>query len=83
MEESRQIKSKVLKNSQNNPLNSYAKYSGLAFQMGAAIAVATWIGSKLDKFAGTDKPIFIIIFALLGVFAAIYVAIKDFIIKKK
>ena len=78
MEESRPTKSKE----QNNPLNSYAKYSGLAFQMGGVIAVAVWGGIKLDKMVGTDKQIFTVIFSLFGVFTAIYLAVKDLIIKK-
>jgi len=79
MEESRPIKNKYPKDHQSNPLNNYAKYSGLAFQMGGVIAVAVWGGIKLDKLAGTDKSIFTIILSLLGVFTAIYVAVKDFI----
>ena len=79
MEESRSIKSK--KSHQNSRLNDYAKYSGLAFQMGAVIAVAVWSGVKLDELTGANKPIFTITLSLLGVFTAIYVAIKDFIKK--
>ena len=74
MEELRQTKNKY----QNNPLSSYAKYSGLAFQMGSVIAVAVWGGIKLDKLMGTNKT-FTVILSLTGVFAAIYVALKDFI----
>jgi len=68
------------KNKENN-LNSYAKYSGLAFQMGIIIGGATWGGVKLDELVETNKPIFTIILSLLGVFAAIYITIKDFIKK--
>jgi len=50
--------------------------------MGAIIAVAVWGGVKLDKLAENDKQTFTIIFSLLGVFAAIYIAIKDFIIRR-
>jgi len=82
MEEFQSIKNKEPQNHQSNPLNNYAKYSGLAFQMGAVIAVAVWGGVKLDKLIGTDKSIFTIILSLFGVFTAIYVAIKDFIIKR-
>ena len=82
MEESQPIKSKYPENRQNNPLNNYAKYSGLAFQMGIIIAVAVWGGVKLDSLTETNKPTFTIILSLLGVFTAIYVAVKDFIIKK-
>jgi len=72
---------KDTKNHQNNPLSSYAKYSGLAFQMGGIIAVAVWGGVKLDELVETNKPIFTIILSLLGVFTAIYMAVKDFIKK--
>jgi len=43
------------------------------------IAVMTWGGVKLDKVLGFSKPVFTIILSLLGVFAGIYSAIKDFI----
>ena len=43
------------------------------------ILVTTWGGTKLDKLAGFEKPIFTIILSLLGVFAAIYTAVKDFL----
>jgi len=45
------------------------------------ILVATWCGIKLDKILKLDTPIFTIILSLLGVFAGIYFAIKDFIRK--
>ena len=43
------------------------------------ILVATWGGIKLDKLTGWKTPVFTIILSLLGVFAAIYISIKDFI----
>jgi F0F1-type ATP synthase assembly protein I len=43
------------------------------------ILVTTWGGMKLDKLTGWDTPVFTIILSLLGVFAAIYTAVKDFI----
>ena len=81
MEESQPIKSKYPKNHQSNPLSSYAKYSGLAFQMGGIIAVAVWGGIKLDELVETNNQIFTIILSLLGVFASIYIAVKDLIKK--
>lgn len=60
-------------------VNQFAKYTGLAFQMGAIIFITVWGGQKLDSWLETTNQIFTIIFSLLGVFAAIYVAIKDFI----
>jgi ATP synthase protein I len=60
-------------------LHDFARYSGLAFQMITIIVVMTWIGIKLDKVLGFENPVFTVIFSLLGVFAGIYTAIKDFL----
>lgn len=67
------------KNRGNNGLNDFARYSGLVFQMAGIILLAVWGGIKLDKLAGFEKPVFTIILSLIGVFAAIYTAVKDFI----
>lgn len=79
MEEPHQLHKKNRKKQENKELNDYAKYSGIAFQMVAIIALTTWGGVKLDKLAGFETPVFTIILSLLGVFAAIYTAVKDFI----
>jgi F0F1-type ATP synthase assembly protein I len=47
--------------------------------MALIIGVMTWCGVKLDKVLGLSTPVFTIILSLLGVFAGIYTAIKDFI----
>ena len=70
---------KAPKNQESKGLQDFGKYSGLAFQMIAIIAVMTWGGVKLDKVLGLSTPVFTIILSLLGVFAGIYVAVKDFI----
>ena len=80
MEEPFPIKNKETKN-QNSRLNDYAKYSGLAFQMGAIIGIAAWGGVKLDELVETNQPTFTIILSLFGVFAAIYITVKDLIRK--
>jgi ATP synthase protein I len=79
MEENQSLKKKNPKSSGNKGLRDFGKYSGIAFQMIGIILVTTWGGIKLDKLAGFDKPVFTIILSLLGVFAAIYTVIKDFI----
>jgi F0F1-type ATP synthase assembly protein I len=79
MEDTQQSQKKNPKKQENKGLNDYAKYSGIAFQMLAIIALTTWGGIKLDKLAGFEKPVFTVILSLLGVFAAIYTAVKDFI----
>jgi F0F1-type ATP synthase assembly protein I len=47
--------------------------------MAVIILITTWGGIKLDKLFAFDTPVFTIVLSLLGVFAAIYFAIKDFI----
>jgi len=63
-------------------LHNWAKYSGMAFQMFAIILITVWGGNKLDELADNKTPVFTIILSLLGVFAAIYTVLKDFIRKK-
>jgi F0F1-type ATP synthase assembly protein I len=72
-------KKKNLKPSQNKGVNNYARYTGLAFQMLGIILVTVWGGRKLDTLTGWETPVFTIVLSLLGVFAAIYTAVKDFI----
>ena len=79
MEKPQPLEKKNPKRQENKGINDFAKYSGMAFQMIAIIAVTTWGGVKLDKLAGFETPVFTIVLSLLGVFAAIYTAVKDFI----
>jgi ATP synthase protein I len=67
------------KQQENNGLKSFAKYSGLGIQMIVIILITVWGGIKLDKLFALETPVFTIVLSLLGVFAAIYTAIKDFI----
>lgn len=60
---------------------SYMKYSGMAVQMGLIILVGAYIGVKLDEKFQT-KSLFTALLALLAVFAALYLTLKDFISKK-
>jgi F0F1-type ATP synthase assembly protein I len=79
MEEQQPLKKKNQKSPENKGLNDFARYSGMAFQMIAVILVTTWGGIELDKLAKLHTPVFTIILSILGVFAAIYTAVKDFI----
>ena len=63
-------------------MNSFTRYSGLGIQMVIIILLFYWAGSKLDERAANEKPVYTAIFALLGVFAALYITLKDFIRKK-
>lgn len=79
MPEQESSKKKSPKDLQNKGINDFARYSGLAFQMLGIILVTVWGGVKLDKLTGWNTPVFTIVLSLLGVFTAIYIAIKDFI----
>ncbi len=70
---------KLPENKGRKGIQDFAKYSGLAFQMIAIILVMTWIGTKLDKYLSLNTPVFTVIFSLLGVFAAIYTSLRDFL----
>ncbi len=48
-------------------------------QMIVIILITTWCGIKLDDLLNMKTPVFTIILSLLGVFAGIYFAVKDFI----
>jgi hypothetical protein len=69
-----------LKNSKKI-LDSYAKYSSIAIQMGVIIAGGIIGGVYLDDFLNLRFPIFTLLFSLLSVAAAIYIAIKDLLKK--
>jgi ATP synthase protein I len=69
-------------NPKNTGLTSFVRYSGMGFQMVAIILLFYWAGSKLDERSGNEKPIYTAILTLLGVFAGIYLVIKDFIFRK-
>lgn len=65
------------KHRQNQRLNTYAKYSGMVFQMAAIIGIGTYGGIKLDEKFKKEFPLFTVILSLLSVFIALYVVIKQ------
>lgn len=79
MPEQEPLKKKNPRKLQNKGIQDFARYSGLAFQMIGIILITVWGGVKLDKLTGWQTPVFTIVLSLLGVFAAIYTAIRDFI----
>jgi F0F1-type ATP synthase assembly protein I len=83
MEKQEPQKEKNPKETTSKGIKNFARYSGMAFQMIGIILVTTWGGVKLDKLTGWKTPVFTIVLSLLGVFAAIYVSIKDFIKKSQ
>ena len=63
--------------------NLFFKYGNIAIQMGAIIGLSVWGGQKLDSHYQNITPVFTIVLSLVGIAAALYVALKDFIKPKK
>lgn len=63
------------------PLNDYAKYSAMGFQIVIIIFIGVFGGYKLDKFLDLSFPIFTILLSLLSVVLAIYFVVKDLLKK--
>ncbi len=75
--------SKPQKNKESNKRKAasvnYAKYSGMAFQMGATVFLGAFIGKKIDEHFATEKPYFTILLAIVGISASLYLILKDLI----
>ena len=56
---------------------AYMKYSGMAIQMGIIILIGAFIGKKLDAYFQTERPYLTSLFALIAIFAALYLSLKD------
>ncbi|GAB3296971.1 AtpZ/AtpI family protein [Hymenobacter humi] len=56
---------------------TFAKYSGIAFQMLAIIGLNTWLGTWLDDHYQTANPWFTIALMLLGLLLALYQVIRS------
>jgi ATP synthase protein I len=57
------------------PFNSYAKYSGVGFQMIAIIGIFTYAGYKIDESAHHTVKWVTAILSLAGVFISLYIVI--------
>lgn len=57
-------------------LNSYARYSNMAFQMVVIIALGVFGGIKVDQWLDS-KPWFTLVCTIAGVGIALYIAIKE------
>lgn len=65
--------------SQRKQPNPLFRYGNMAIQMAVIIGLAVWGGQKLDKRAGSKTPVYTIVLSLVGIAAALYLAIKDLI----
>ncbi len=64
-------------NKDSNPRNSYIRFSGLAFQILAAIFLGIWGGMKLDAWLNLKYPIFTLVLAMVTLLGSIYYLIKS------
>lgn len=61
----------------SSSLNQYARFSGVAIQMGVIIGVSAWGGKKLDEHFNLNKPYLTIVCSLTGVAIALYLIIRE------
>jgi len=57
-------------------LNSYAKYSGIAFQMIAILLLGVYAGKWVDTKIAADTPWGTLVGALIGIVLALYVPLR-------
>lgn len=77
MEAPKKKPSESSKQQKQSQLNSYLKYSGLAFQMMAVIGLAVWGGLKLDAWLNMRFPVFTLVLTLMSVAASLVITIKS------
>lgn len=75
-------KSKIQKD-KDTQHSSYARFSGIAFQMIAIIAVGTFIGVKLDEKFPNKYNLYTLIFTLSSVIISIVYVIRRIIAASK
>lgn len=68
---------------QKKPLNKYARFSGIAFQMIAIIAIGTYIGIRIDEKYPNDNDIYTLLFSLGSVIISILYVIRQIISASK
>ena len=59
------------------PLKRYLILTGIAFQMGAIMYLAAYIGRKLDENTGTDQKTYTLIATLIGLVVSIWIVLKQ------
>lgn len=73
------MKSKKELKKPKKKINHFIRYSSLAFEMVAIMALGVFAGYKIDGWLDLSFPIFTLLLMVLAVVAAIYHAIKNFL----
>lgn len=68
---------KDLKKRKGERLDKFFRFSGMGFQMLAIIGISAWGGVKLDEKYSPENPWFTMGLSLFGVFASLYLVIKE------
>ena len=58
--------------------NDTLHYSSAGIQMVLTILLFTWLGTRLDKYFGTQKPLWTALLAIFGVVIAMIFMVKSF-----
>ncbi len=66
-------------NKRKKKLDQFIRYSGLAFEMIAIMAVGVFAGYKIDQWLNLSFPAFTLGLMIFSVIGAIYHAIKNFL----
>jgi len=66
-----------MKDKNENPLISYAKYSSIVFQMLFIIGFSFWGGAKLNQYFELKNNLVTVIVGLFGLCISLYVTIKS------
>jgi len=55
----------------------------MAFQMIAIILVITFLGKKINDYYAVDPPYITALFAVISIFVALYISLKDILFPRK
>ncbi|GJM27414.1 MAG: hypothetical protein DHS20C17_00490 [Cyclobacteriaceae bacterium] len=64
-------------NKATSPLKQYARYTGIAFQMMAVMAISAWLGYKVDQQLNFQFPVFTLVFILIAIGLILYKLVKS------
>ena len=62
---------------QSGNFNNYVRYTGVAFQMAATIALFVLVGQAIDEGRGGESQVFTAVLSVFGVFVAIWNLIRS------
>lgn len=64
---------------EKNSFNTFARFSSVGIQMGAIIALFTWLGTFLDDKYKNETPFWSVGLSLFGVIAGLTLVIREVI----